>query len=153
MKVKSAVIVGSLALIALASFQPVFRARASHRSSSNREASVRGYVVDLYSYMTETDDDDEAVKTSRKLIRSGVPVALLTDDGLVILGQGKQGPARLVETFAHKTIWAKGRLYQKDGLQYLDIRSVKAAREGEGYDGESFIDVADFDDPDAPPDE
>lgn len=153
MKIKSAVAIALAVLVAFVAFRPAFLARAGDERPSSRNASVRGFVVDLYSYMTGVESDEAAVKISRKLIRGGVPVALVTNEGLVILGQGKRSPARLVEVFAHQNIWAKGRLYEKNGVRYLDLRSARAAREGADYDGEFFLDEDEFDDPDAPPDE
>ena len=80
---------------------------------------------------TELTSADEE-KCVRDCLRNGVPAALDTDDGLVVLGKGTKGPKSTILTHAFKQIEVKGKLYEKNGLKYLDIESIKDAVEEGG---------------------
>ena len=61
-----------------------------------------------------------------------------TEKGLIVIGMGERGPSRTLIPLALKKVEVKGKLYEKDGLQYLDMASAtlvqekNKAEEGEG---------------------
>lgn len=93
------------------------------------EVTLVGLVVDLQSYMTEKCSNDDYTKCTRDNIRGGVPAALETDDGLVIVGMGDKGPARLLVPLAYQNAEVTGVLYEQDGLMYIDMKSAKLYKE------------------------
>jgi len=103
------------------------------------DAKIVGQLVDLQTYMTEKCNgndlakcsDAELTKCTLNGIRAGVPVAVLSDeDGVVIIGSGDKGPARLLLPLAYKTVEVQGKLYDKDGVLYLDMTAAKVFKEG-----------------------
>jgi len=96
-----------------------------------KEVTLIGKVVDLQCYMTEEYPTKDKVECARRCIRAGVPVALETETGLVIVGMGQRGPAKEVEKHALALVEVKGKLYEKHGIKYVDITSVKAAKPAE----------------------
>jgi hypothetical protein len=100
-----------------------------------RDVTLVGKVVDLQSYMSDKFAGGDPAKSTQDCIRQGVPAALETNDGLVVLGMGERGPSRTLLPLAQKRAEVKGKLYEKDGLQYLDMISAKPVKE-EGEEGE-----------------
>jgi len=91
-----------------------------------REVTLMGTVVDLHSFMTGKFESSDKAKCIRDGIRAGVPAALETEDGLVLIGEGRKGVARTITPLAFQTAELKGRLYEKRGVRYIDITSAKA---------------------------
>ena len=106
-----------------------------HKPAKPQDVTLVGKVVDLQSYMSGKFTGTDPAKSTQDCIRQGVPAALETDDGLVVLGMGERGPSRTLLPLAYKRAEVKGKLYEKDGLQYLDITSAKPVKE-EGEEGE-----------------
>jgi hypothetical protein len=93
-----------------------------------REATLTGKVVDLHCYMTGRFPSTDAVKCTRECLMVGVPAALETEDGLVMIGKGPKGAGREVAPFALQNVELKGKLYERRGVRYIDFASVKAAQ-------------------------
>lgn len=93
-----------------------------------RDVTLTGTVVDLHSFMTERYESSDKAKCTRDCIRAGVPAALETQEGLVVIGEGTKGAARTIMELAFQTAELKGKLYEKHGLRYIDITSAKAAK-------------------------
>jgi hypothetical protein len=91
-----------------------------------REVTLIGKVVDLHCCMTGKFPSTDHAKCTRQCIMAGVPAALQTEDGLIVLGQGPKGAARTVADLAFKTVEVRGRLYEQHGLRYLDLTTAKA---------------------------
>ncbi len=91
---------------------------------SAQEAVLAGKIIDLHTHMAGTRQGAGKPKSSAQLIRNGVPVALDTDKGLVILGIGRSVSPRMIAKYADKRVELKGKLYEKAGLKYLDVREV-----------------------------
>jgi len=90
--------------------------------------TLTGQVVDLHTFMTgNSEPSKENVKKSAACIREGVPAALKTKDGLVILGKGTKSPAPDIRALALSEAEVTGTIFSKDGIEYLDMREVKAA--------------------------
>ncbi|MCK4659011.1 MAG: hypothetical protein KAV82_05765 [Phycisphaerae bacterium] len=125
------------------------------KKSAPREVTLTGKVVDLHCYMTERFPSADAVKCTRECIRVGVPAALETDDGLIIIGKGLKGPARDIAPLALQNVELKGKLYERHGLRYIDIISAKVVKktppvEEEPETDESETGEWDSDEPDDP---
>ena len=121
-----------LSMLAMAMYVVQVRAMTPDEKSQSkdREVTLTGQVVDLHTFMIEKSASaEEAAKKSTACIREGVPTALKTKDGLVILGQGTQSPARAVLPLAFKNAEVTGNLFTKDGIRYLDITGAKPASE------------------------
>jgi len=90
-----------------------------------------GKVVDLQSFMTSKFSAGDPVRTTQDCIRQGVPAALATEEGLIVIGMGDRGPSRILLPLAMKNVEIKGRLYEKDGIQYIDMVSASPIKEEE----------------------
>jgi len=93
------------------------------------DVTLIGLVVDLQTYMTEKCANEDFVKCTRDNIRGGVPTALETDDGLVMIGMGDKGPARLLVPLAYQNAEVTGKLYDREGVLYLDMTAAKVYKE------------------------
>jgi hypothetical protein len=89
-----------------------------------KDATLFGRVVDLHCFLTGQYPPGDKARCTANCIRLGVPAALETDEGLVILGQGMSGPAKALVPHAYQEIEVKGKLYEKAGVKYLDITAV-----------------------------
>ena len=102
------------------------------------DVTLIGKVVDLQSFMTGKFTGTDPVRATQDCIRQGVPAALETEEGLIVIGMGERGPSRTLIPLAFKKVEVKGKLYEKDGLQYIDmatatlVKEKEEAEEGEG---------------------
>lgn len=95
--------------------------------------TLHGTVVDFYSYMTgqgaaAAKSEDDHLKLTRESIKNGVPACLETDDALIVLGKGAKGAVELVMPLAGQEVEVRGKLYEKDGMQFMDLVAIKAAQ-------------------------
>lgn len=119
------VIALSLALVGVSTLIALARPRAP----KPEDVTLIGLVVDLQSYITEKCPNDDYAKCTRDNIRGGVPAALETEDGLIIVGMGDKGPARLLVPLAYQMAEVTGKLYDREGLLYLDMTAAKVYKE------------------------
>ena len=115
--------------VGLSSLHAQERQRTRHRTPPTRtaeanEVTLSGTLVDLQYYMSGKFLGKSPEACARNCIRRGVPAALETDDGLIILGMAKGTSAKLA-ALAMKPVEATGTLYEKRGLKYLAVTSVK----------------------------
>ena len=96
-----------------------------------RDVTLTGKIVDLQSFMTGRFESSDHVRCTQRCIHAGVPAALETEDELIIIGEGMRGPARTIEPLAFRYAELKGKLYEHRGIKYIDIASVKAAKDPE----------------------
>ncbi len=120
------------------------------KSYAPRDVTLIGKVVDLHSYMTGKAGSNDMARWTQMAIRSGVPAALETEDGLILIGQGEKGPTRTILPFAFKPVELRGKLYEKDGVVYIDVVSASRPKSNDG-EVESSEELED--DADLPPDE
>lgn len=92
-----------------------------------REITMTGRVVSLHAYMTGQNVSPDQAKSTADNIRAGVPAALDTPTGLILLGQGTTGAGRTLIPLAFQQVEVKGKLYEKGGMKYIDITSIEAA--------------------------
>lgn len=91
-----------------------------------REVTMTGRVVSLHAFMTGQNSSPDQAKSAADNIRAGVPAALDTPTGLILLGQGTTGVGRTLVPLAFHEVEVHGKLYEKGGLKYIDIASVEA---------------------------
>ena len=116
--------------------KPNEESQSKESQSQDREVTLVGQVVDLHTFMIQkTASAEETVKMSTECIKDGVPTALRTEDGLVILGQGSKSPAKVVLPLAFKNAEVTGNLFTRDGIKYLDITGAKPATEAKPAKG------------------
>lgn len=98
------------------------------KNPAPRDVTLTGRIVDLQSFMNGKFASADKARCTRECIRAGVPAAIETDDGLIVIGEGTKGAARTLAPFAYENAELKGKLYERHGLRYIDITSAKAAR-------------------------
>ncbi|MCG3138399.1 MAG: hypothetical protein HJJLKODD_02262 [Phycisphaerae bacterium] len=97
--------------------------RRQHR---DEEATVMsGKLVDLKSYMSEELEGDELVRMIQSNLREGIPAAIETKEGLVVVGWDRKIPKAKVLQMANQDIEVRGLLYEKSGLHYMQVTAVR----------------------------
>jgi hypothetical protein len=91
------------------------------RAREAREVTLKGKVVDLHSFMAGDAISDDVV---RQRIYDGAPVILDTERGPVVLGTSKGSLKERVVPSANQAAEATGRLYEKRGIRYLDLKAI-----------------------------
>jgi hypothetical protein len=124
MKRKAAVVLAVVAAVAITSS---LLAGGDEKKTAPRDVTLTGKIVDLHSYMTERFVSSDHVKCTENCIRAGVPAALETEDGLVIIGQGVTGAARTLAPLAFQQVELKGTLHERHGIRYIDLTSATVA--------------------------
>lgn len=99
---------------------------AQSAKSKGQEVTMTGRIVDVYCAMTGDMASADHAKCTRECIMSGVPAALETEMGIVLLGKGNKGATKLLVPLAYQEVEVSGRLFEKDGLKYLDIGKINA---------------------------
>jgi hypothetical protein len=110
-----------------------------------KDLAIVGKIVDLQSYMTGKVVGKDPMKWSRECIRRGVPAALETETGLIILGVATGRPTKIAEHVT-KTVHVEGKLHEKGGIKYLEVTNMKPAKpddETYGLEEESNEDLED----------
>lgn len=124
---------GSLAGLACVIVYSTLGASAAQQETEKpqpgKEVTLAGRIVDMNCYMTGSMPSSDPVKCTRDCIEAGVPAALETRDGLIVLGEGTRSAAKTLAPLAHKEVQVKGRLFEKAGARYLDIVKVTAEPE------------------------
>ncbi|UCG33412.1 MAG: hypothetical protein JSU68_02030 [Phycisphaerales bacterium] len=122
---KRFVVVGSVALLAALACLATLQAQERHQDAvQGKEMTLRGKIVDLQCYMSGQFPSADKARCTRECIRAGVPAALETPDGLVMIGKGHRGPAQAIAPHAFLEVDMRGRLYEKNNLRYIDLLSV-----------------------------
>lgn len=96
-------------------------------AANPNEVTLVGRVIDFHCFMTGKPHSADTAKCAADCIRAGVPVGLETSEGLIVLGNGMTGPAKVLQPFAHQRVEVRGKLFEEGGVRYLDIASVRAA--------------------------
>ena len=114
------------------------RAPGAVKEQPPRDVTLEGRIVDLQCVMTGKYPSADQAKCTADCIRAGVPAGLETETGLVVLGQGTTGPVKALMPLAFQQVEARGKLYEKGGLKYLDITSIKVIEEEEEEEEEEY---------------
>lgn len=109
--------------------QPGTLTRLGAAGQAGKEVTLTGRIVDFHGYMTGQMVSADPVRCTVDCIRSGVPAGLETETGLVILGQGVTGPMKTLLPFAYQDVEVKGKLFEKAGVKYLDLSSIRKVTE------------------------
>lgn len=149
-----------ITMIGLSVLSAQDRRTAPDRTVEAKEVTLSGTLVDLQYYMSGKFVGKSAEDCARTCIRRGVPAVLETSDGLVILGMAKGTSAKLAANVMNR-VEVAGELYEKQGLKYLKVASVKPLKSAEPeleedeYEYEDEPEDETEDDPDDPgiPDE
>ncbi len=100
-----------------------------HVERPAREITLAGRVVSVHAFMTSPATTPNSEKITAENIRAGLPVALESPMGLIVLGQGGSGLARVLTPFAFQQVEIHGKLYEKGALKYLEIGSIEAVED------------------------
>lgn len=90
-----------------------------------KEVTLTGKIVDLHCCMTGDYAAPDHAKCTAECLRNGVPAALETPNGLILLGAGTQGFSRKAAALAQEDVEVKGKLYEKHGVKYIDVTEMK----------------------------
>ena len=101
------------------------RTPAASGPISGQQTTLTGRIVDLHCYMTGQFPSADRAKCTADCITRGVPAALESDTGLVLLGQGMNSPSKTILPFAYQQVEATGKMFTRGNVKYLDITSVR----------------------------
>lgn len=93
------------------------------------ETTLTGRVVDLQCFMSGEYASSDHAKSTRECLAKGVPAALETDDGVVVIGHGMKSPGALLAKHAFQYVELTGKLYDHGGIKYIDATAVTALPE------------------------
>jgi len=113
-----------------------------------KDVVLVGHIVDLQTFMTGRFDSADHAKCTEECLRAGVPAALETDDGLVIIGEGAKSPARSIAKYAMTNVELHGKMYERHGVRYIDLSSIN---ESKGNEEDQDISSPQSNDPDDDP--
>jgi len=102
-----------------------------------REVTMTGRVVSVHAFMTGQYASPDQAKSTADNIRAGVPAALETPTGLILLGQGTTGVGRTLIPLAYQEVEVHGKLYEKGGFKYMDFDSVEIVEAEEEVEDEA----------------
>lgn len=92
------------------------------RARKAKEVTLTGKVGDLHSFMAGEAFRDDVV---RQRIYDGAPIVLQTNRGPVVLGTSKGSVKEMILPAANQTAEAVGRLYEKRGIRYLELTTIR----------------------------
>jgi hypothetical protein len=141
--------IGISSLFAQERPRPRLRTTAAQPTQS-QEIVRSGTIVDLHLYMTGESAGKDPKAGSRNCIRRGVPAALETEQGLMVLGPAK-GTASKLAQHAMSLVEVRGTLYEKHGVKYLEVASIKKLRALEAE--EELEDESEYESEDEPEDD
>lgn len=90
-----------------------------------KTTTIEGKIVDIYCATTGHYASTDHAKCSADCIRAGVPAAIETTNGMIILGDGMKSASAKLATMAHEHAKITGKLYEKNGVKYFDIEKIE----------------------------
>lgn len=136
--------------ISLSTLSAQERRAMPDRAVEAKEVTLSGTLVDLQYYMSGKFVGKSAEDCARACIRRGVPAVLDTGEALFVLGMAK-GTSSKLAAFAMNRVEVTGGLYEKQGLKYLKVNSIKPLKSAEPEPGED--EYGDEDEPEDEPDD
>ena len=112
-------------IVAAAIGMKAFAGDSPNKMKQGRETTLEGRVVDLQCFMTGTYSSTDHAKCTAECIRAGVPSALETPSGLVLIGEGAKSPSAQLASFALENVKIAGKLYEREGVRYLDMTKIE----------------------------
>ncbi len=117
----------AIGLVAIMTLAAILSAGPGHRRNAKpRDVTLTGKIVDLHGFMTGKCDLSDHARCTLECIKAGIPAAIETEDGLVVIGQGSKGPRKTLIPLAFKLVELKGKLYERAGVRYIDVTVAKA---------------------------
>jgi hypothetical protein len=99
--------------------------------AAGEKASVTGEVIDSACYLKSGAKGADHAKCAAACAKNGIPLALLTDDGKVVMiassKDAESGNALLTDHIAKK-VTVEGTWYEKGGAKVLYIDKVTASK-------------------------
>lgn len=99
-------------------------------ASMGQQVTLKGRIIDLHGFMTGQFPSADHAKSTADNIRAGVPAAIETPQGIVLLGEGANGAAAKLAPLGMQQAELRGKLYEKHGLKYLEIESAAPMKAG-----------------------
>lgn len=107
--------------------QPEKAAAREKKSPPGKEMTLVGKIVDLQNYMSGQYSSDDKAKCTADAIKAGVPVAIESATGMVVIGEGSTSPSKTFAPLAMKRVQITGKFYEKGGLKYIDVANAREA--------------------------
>ncbi len=101
----------------------------AHDEPKGKPISLIGTVVDTGCYVSHDSKGDSHLKCAEACAKSGVPLAILDDHGMLYLPiavEHKNQNAKLMP-FIEKKVKVTGTVLEKGGLKGLAIKTIEAA--------------------------
>lgn len=112
---------------------------AQNRGDAGKPTVVEGKLVDLHEFMTSPESSrqdrkqretpQERAGRERPNVRPNGTCALESDQGLIILGDATGSQAMKSTGHVGQTVKVSGKLYEKSGVKYLEVESVRPSDE------------------------
>lgn len=102
-------------------------AKREKKVEQGREMTFVGKIVDLQNFMNGKYPSDDKAKCTADALKAGVPAAIDTPSGLVVIGQAGNSPSKTLIPLAFTRAKVSGKYYEKNGLKYIDIASASSA--------------------------
>jgi hypothetical protein len=116
-------------LVAIAFFSILLGAAvAGTAMADGDEVTVRGEILDLACYIGHGATGEEHAPCAVKCVKGGQPMGLLSADGKVYLLVANHNDAAAFEQakeLAGKQVELQGTSMSRDGIQAVEVRSVK----------------------------
>lgn len=91
--------------------------------------TITGEVMDSFCYATRDAKGKEHGQCASSCIKAGIPVAVLTDDGVMYwpLRQDHKPANPLFEKFGGEKVKVTGTVYEKNNTKFIVVSSVEKA--------------------------
>jgi hypothetical protein len=110
---------------------------SKEKTCDGKEVTLTGRVVDLACYMGGMTSKDHC-KCTAECLKSGVPAALVTPKGMVMLGKGHKGAGEMLAAHAYREVRVRGKMYEKNGMKYMSIESIESPVVSARHDGKKL---------------
>lgn len=92
--------------------------------------TITGEVLDSFCYATRDAKGKEHAQCASSCIKAGIPVAVLTDDGVMYwpLRQDHKPANPLFEKLGGEKVKVTGTVYEKNNTKFIVVSSVEKAK-------------------------
>jgi len=118
-------VLGLLAMVALASV-----AVSKEAAKASKPVTLKGEVVDTGCYLGRGAHGEKHKECALKCASNGMPIALLTDKGKLVLltpNHDNADPFNKAKELAGAMVEVSGTMLERGGLTALDLTSIKEA--------------------------
>ncbi|MBL4888872.1 MAG: hypothetical protein JKX97_02485 [Candidatus Lindowbacteria bacterium] len=108
---------------------PTVWAEGDHKQvkKSHANTTIKGEVVDLVCYIShpKTGRGKKHIACAKKCLKGGLPVGLLTKDGLYLVGGRDHGSANEeLIPYVAKTVTIKGKISEQSGMKLIVLKEL-----------------------------